>query len=49
MKAYIITMSNRSDSLDMVRVLKESIIKTQSQVEPEHFEALQPPQLYKRS
>ena len=46
MKAYIITMSNHAESLRMSKVLKESILKTDSEIQAEHFEAVQPPQLY---
>lgn len=49
MKAFIITMSNNGKSLDMTRVLKESILKTETNLCVEHFEAIQPPELYKHN
>ena len=49
MKAYIITMSDRGHSLSMAKKLKESILETNSALEVKHFEAVQPPQLYKHN
>ena len=49
MKAYIITMSDRGHSLSMAKKLKESILETNSALEIKHFEAVQPPQLYKHN
>lgn len=49
MKAYIITMSDRGNSLSMAKKLKESILATDTALEVKHFEAVQPPQLYKHN
>ena len=49
MKAYIITMSDKGQSLSMAKKLKESILETNSVLEVKHFEAVQPPQLYRHN
>jgi GR25 family glycosyltransferase involved in LPS biosynthesis len=49
MKAFIITMSTNARSLEMTKVLKESILETQTDLEVQHFEAIQPPELYKHN
>ena len=49
MKAYIITMSDKGQSLSMSKKLKESILATNSALEAKHFEAVQPPELYKHN
>lgn len=49
MKAFIITMSNNAKSLEMTKVLKESILRTETNLCVEHFEAIQPPELYKHN
>ena len=49
MKAFIITMSDNADSLRLTKVCKESILTTDSVLEVQHFEAVQPPQLYKHN
>ena len=43
MKAFIITMSDNAESLRLTKVCKESILESGSQVEAQHFEAIQPP------
>ena len=45
MKAHIITMSDNADSLRLTKVCKESILKTESPLDVQHFEAIQPPKL----
>ena len=42
MKAFIITMSNNADSLRLSKVCKESILTTDSVLDAQHFEAVQP-------
>jgi GR25 family glycosyltransferase involved in LPS biosynthesis len=49
MKAYIITMSNNGKSLSMAKTLKESVLATDTALEVQHFEAIQPPELYKHN
>jgi len=49
MNAFIITMSNNGKSLEMTKVLKESILNTETNLQVKHFEAIQPPQLYKHN
>ena len=49
MKSFIITMSNNADSLRLTKVCKESILTTNSVLDVKHFEAIQPPQLYKHN
>jgi GR25 family glycosyltransferase involved in LPS biosynthesis len=49
MKAFIITMSNSADSLRLSKVCKESILSTDTVLDVQHFEAVQPPQLYKHN
>ena len=49
MKAFIITMSTNGRSLEMTKVLKESILETQTDLEVQHFEAIQPPELFKHN
>ena len=49
MKAFIITMSNNADSLRLSKVCKESILTTDSVLDVQHFEAIQPPQLLKHN
>ena len=49
MKAFIITMSNNADSLRLSKVCKESILTTNSVLDVQHFEAVQPPELYKHN
>ena len=39
-------MSDRSESLSLTKVCKESILKTESPLDVQHFEAIQPPRLY---
>ena len=49
MKAFIITMSDNAESLRLTKVCKESILTTDSVLDVQHFEAIQPPQLYKHN
>ena len=49
MKAFIITMSDKADSLRLSKICKESILTTNTVLEVKHFEAIQPPQLYKHN
>ena len=49
MKAFIITMSDNADSLRLSKVCKESILTTDSVLQAEHFEAVQPSELYKHN
>lgn len=49
MNAFIITMSDNAKSLEMTKVLKESILNTDTHIQVRHFEAIQPPQLYKHN
>lgn len=42
MKGYIITMSDNAESLQLVKTCKESILKTNTVLEVEHFEATTP-------
>lgn len=49
MKAFIIAMSDKAESLRLSKVCKESILTTNTVLDVKHFEAIQPPQLYKHN
>ena len=42
MKAFIITMSDNAESLRLAKMCKESILETDSVIQAEHYEAVQP-------
>jgi len=42
-------MSNNADSLRLSKVCKESILTTSTVLDVQHFEAIQPPELYKHN